>query len=187
MNIEDKIFNYYLKFGSKDYIGEPVTQIEHMVQAAMLAEKNNEDIEVILASLFHDIGHLVAFDRETMGNFGIKKHEKLGADFLRSLGITGKIPSLVENHVSAKRYLSRNEEYYNKLSYASKQTLKYQGGPFNDLEANKYENDPNFKDYINIRLYDDQAKIINFPIKSLEYFKNMLRQYLNNKLVNPKN
>ena len=174
------IFKYYSEYGGKDYIGEPVTQIEHMVQAAMLAEENNESVEVILAALFHDIGHLVAFNEETMGEYGIMRHEILGANFLRNLGLPEIIPELVESHVGAKRYLSRDNNYYNKLSSASKETLKYQGGPFTDQEAFKYEQNPNYNKYLNLRLYDDKAKEENVDIKPLSYYKNMLRHYLQN-------
>jgi len=49
--IED-IFSLYEKFGKEDYIGEPVSQIEHMCQAAKLAEEESFDDEVILAAFF---------------------------------------------------------------------------------------------------------------------------------------
>lgn len=179
MNIVNKIFNYYEEFGSKDYIGEEVTQVEHMVQAAMLSEMNGDSNEVILASLFHDIGHLVAFDKETMDGFGIKNHERLGADFLRELGIPEIIPELVQSHVSTKRYLARDEKYYNSLSKASQTTLKYQGGIFNDEEALEFEKGKNFVNYVKIRLYDDKAKEVNIKLKPLNYYKDMLLKYLN--------
>ena len=53
------LFNLYTKYGDYDYIGEKVSQIEHMIQAAMLAEQNNEQKEVIIACFLHDIGHLL--------------------------------------------------------------------------------------------------------------------------------
>ena len=179
MEAVNKIFSYYESFGSKDYIGEEVTQIEHMVQAAMLAEENKDSTEVILGALFHDIGHLVAFDKETMGNFGIKNHQVLGANFLRELGIPEIIPELVESHVSTKRYLARDEKYHNSLSNASQTTLKYQGGIFTNDEALEYESLPNFELYIKIRLYDDAAKEPTKTIKPLNYYKDMLLEYLN--------
>ena len=70
----DELFNYYVKYGNYDYIGEPVSQVEHMVQAAMLAEKDGQSKDVILAALFHDIGHLLQLESkesETMGKYGI--------------------------------------------------------------------------------------------------------------------
>ena len=184
MDAVEQIFKYYLEFGEKDYIGEPVTQIEHMIQAAMLSEDNGDPPELILASLFHDIGHLVAFDKETMGKYGIKNHQKLGADFLRNLKIPEIIPELVESHVNTKKYLSRNPDYYNKLSKASQTTLHYQGGIFTDEEGKKYEKQPNFDKYIKIRLYDDAAKEIGKELKSLDHYKLMLIEYLLGNIYN---
>ena len=77
--IED-IFDYYVKYGQSDYIGEDVSQISHMIQAAMLAEKNNEPTHLILACLFHDIGHLLQIENDS--KYGIKNHEKMTKKFL---------------------------------------------------------------------------------------------------------
>jgi len=43
MNISDnilKILNLYTKWGSSDYIGESITQIEHALQCARLASQD---------------------------------------------------------------------------------------------------------------------------------------------------
>ena len=69
----DKIFYYYENFGERDYIGEPVTQIEHMVQGAMFAEQDRREPEIILAMFLHDIGHLLELElkdsKEKNGGF----------------------------------------------------------------------------------------------------------------------
>ena len=69
----EKLFCLYEKFGSEDYIGEPVTQTEHMIQAAMFAENDGCSPDVVLACFFHDIGHLLAFESELeqMAGFGL--------------------------------------------------------------------------------------------------------------------
>ena len=181
MNI-DKIFSYYEQFGAADYIGEPVSQIEHMTQAAMLAEEDGQPVEVILAALFHDIGHLIQIEcreSERMGNYGVKNHELIAGRFLRDHGIPEPIPSLAENHVKVKKYRTyKDPEYYNKLSEGSKKSLEFQGGPMNLEEARLFEQDKLFKQSLKLRDYDDGAKIENKPIKSLEYYKNMLSEYL---------
>ena len=181
--VVDFIFSYYEKFGNKDYIGEPVSQTEHMVQAAMMAERDGKCKKTILAALFHDIGHLIGFDEETpfesMDDLGVKYHEKLGAVFLRKLNIPYPIPDLVEGHVQAKRYLTfKNPDYYNKLSKASKGPLQHQGGPMNESEAFAFESNKLFKDMINLRNYDEKAKETNILIKDLNYYKEMLRDVL---------
>lgn len=180
----NKIFKYYELYGNKDYIGESVTQTEHMIQAAMLAENDKQDDYIILAALFHDIGHLIQFESEvsleTMGNYGVKNHEKIGKKFLEDNNVPYPIPQLVENHVKVKRYLTfKNAEYINVLSNASKETLKRQGGPFNLEQANDFESDPLFEKSLLIRNYDDKAKENDIELKSLEYYKNKLINIIN--------
>ena len=59
---------------------------------------------------------------------------------------------MVENQVNAKKYLvSKYDDYYNKLSKASKIILEYQGGKMTAEEMEIFEKDPNFDDIIKIR------------------------------------
>ena len=173
MNIEP-IIELFEKYGSHDYIGEDVSQIEHMVQAAMLAEEDNQSVEVVLAALFHDIGHFLQLDGEKLGNYGIKNHEKIGSKFLRDHGFKSPIPELVENHVKVKRYrVYKNPKYLDNLSEASKITLKMQGGPMNLKEAKEFENSKYFELSLKIRDYDDLAKVVGKKVKSLDYFRKL--------------
>ena len=179
------IFGFYEKHGNEDYIGEPVSQLEHMCQSAQLAEGEGFDEEVILAAFFHDLGHLIKQGptTEMMGEFGVKRHEQLGADFLRSLGFSEKIAQLVENHVQAKRYLTfRYPDYYTKLSEASKQTLIYQGGPMKEEEALKFEKDPLFEVSLRMRTWDEEAKLTDLPLPSLTRYKEMALRALQHRL-----
>ena len=50
-----EVFDLFKKYGDRDYIGEPVSQEEHMIQCAMLAEKDGYSDEVILGVFLHDI------------------------------------------------------------------------------------------------------------------------------------
>lgn len=176
-----EIFNYYEKYGNKDYIGEEVSQIEHMIQCAMLAEENNEDDDMILACLFHDIGHLIQIDYEEnkMGKYGLKNHEKIGKQYLIDVGIPQPIPDLVESHVKSKRYLTfKNKNYIKNLSEASIETLKLQGGPMNNEETIEFENSKIFNQALRLRYYDDKAKVKNKNINNLEYYKIKLKKKL---------
>ncbi|KPQ14121.1 MAG: phosphonate degradation operon associated HDIG domain protein [Algoriphagus marincola HL-49] len=175
------IFELYTNHGHEDYIGEPVSQIEHMCQSAQLAEREGFDSEVILAAFFHDIGHLLNHleNTESLGGFGVKRHEQIGADFLRSLGFPEKIPQLVENHVQAKRYLTfRFPEYLEKLSEASKKTLEFQGGPMDNDEALAFENDHLFDISLLMRNWDEEAKDENIPLPDLEKYISLAREVL---------
>lgn len=176
----NKIFYYYHKYGASDYIGEPVTQIEHMTQGAMFAEQDGKKPEIVIAMFLHDIGHLLKENNPNMmGELGVANHETLGRKFLEELGIPEPIPELVENHVKVKRYLvAVNPSYYQKLSDASKKTLEYQGGPMNDMEVQEFLKSPLFEDSLLVRSYDEKSKVQGMKIKSLEYYKNYIIKYL---------
>lgn len=177
----NRVFELYEQFGSADYIGEPVSQMEHMAQSAQLAEREGYDDEVILAALFHDIGHLLAQkeELETMGGFGVKRHEQLGADFLREMGFPDRVAKLVENHVQAKRYLTyKYPDYLEKLSEASLETLQYQGGPMDADEAFDFENDPLFELSLQMRTWDEAAKEEDIPLPDLSSYRKMAEQML---------
>lgn len=183
----DEIFELYRKHGSEDYIGEDVSQIEHMTQAGILAEEQGYDDEVILGAFFHDFGHLCAHKTKDndMGGYGVANHESLGANYLRERGFSEKIATLVENHVEAKRYLTfKNPEYYERLSPASKQTLKYQGGPMTAEEAAKFEANPHFELIIKMREWDELAKETDVPVPDLSKYENMCINHLQNSKLN---
>lgn len=183
--IAAEILSLYEVYGHADYIGEPVSQLEHMCQSALLAEQGGYDEEVILAAFFHDIGHFCEhlMPVEQMDGFGVVDHEKLGADFLRSKGFSEKISSLVRHHVQAKRYLTfHSPSYYEKLSEASKKTLLFQGGRMTAKEAEAFENDELFDLHILLRRWDERAKLENQPLPELQIYRDMIIRHLNNHL-----
>jgi phosphonate degradation associated HDIG domain protein len=181
IKIISEVFSLYEQFGDADYIGEPVSQLQHMCQAAQLAEAEGYDEEIILAAFFHDIGHLCEHIMDTvpMDQYGVADHETIAGNYLRGKGFSGKIAALVENHVQAKRYLTaKTPGYYDKLSTASKQTLSMQGGVMNKEEMEAFEKDPLHPLYIKLREWDDKAKLENQPLPSLEKYKAMAIHHL---------
>ena len=177
----DEIIEMYRLHGGEEYAGEKVTQLEHMVQAAQLAEQKGYDEEVILAAFLHDIGHICvsAQGENEMDGFGIKDHEEVGADFLQEKGFSKRLIRLVESHVQAKRYLTwKSEEYYDRLSDASKKTLEYQGGRMTDDEALAFVQYPLFDLIIQMRYWDEEAKIEDQPVPDLEKYKDMMVRHL---------
>ncbi len=177
----NEIFDLYQQYGDEDYIGEPVSQVEHMCQAAELAEAEGYSEDVILAAFFHDIGHFCEhiMPVEQMDGYGIVDHEKLGADFLRSKGFSEEIANLVQNHVQAKRYLTfHSPSYYDQLSEASKKTLEFQGGVMTTDEAAAFEADSLFELHIKLRKWDEKAKLENKPMPPIQKYKDMAARHL---------
>jgi 2-amino-1-hydroxyethylphosphonate dioxygenase (glycine-forming) len=178
----DSIFGLYEINGADEYIGEPLTILEHSFQAALLAEEEGYDEEVILAAFFHDIGHFLP-NRDEMNGLGNIRHEIAGANFLYKNGFSNRIALLVRNHVEAKRYLTfKHPEYYKQLSEASKKTLEFQGGVMTEEEANSFERMPMFDLYLKMRTWDDLAKEVDVEKPSLEKYREMAWKHIGYRL-----
>ncbi len=176
--ISDEITGLFNKYGNEDYDGEPISQTSHMMQCALLAMGEGE-IELTLGAFLHDIGHLLKHEQTTelMGSFGVVNHEGIGAAYLRERGFSERICAIVANHVAAKRYLvATDKNYAAKLSPASCETLKLQGGPMTDKEAKAFKNHFFFDDIIKVRLWDEKAKDADAPLPPLDYFINLIEE-----------
>ena len=170
--IVSEVFALYQQHGNEDYIGEPVSQIEHMSQAAQLALAEGYDDEVVLAAFFHDIGHICGGADGDMGGYGAVSHERVGANYLRRCGFSERLARLVEYHVEAKRYLTlRQPGYYQRLSEASRRTLEYQGGVMSEAEADAFEQDPLCAVSLRMRQWDELAKEMNVPVIDLQLLR----------------
>ena len=173
MNIVDQIIFSYSNNKSL-YIGEKITITEHMIQTAMLAEKNNCSSSLICSSLLHDYGHFILENPDDLVNKKKDgKHEDVGYEFLKKYFVKD-VAKPIKYHVKAKRYLARDEKYYQLLSEASKISLELQGGIMNDKESKEFESNEFFESSIKLRKFDEGAKKIGLKIKSINEYKNLL-------------
>ena len=165
------VFELLRNRGCADYIGEPVSQIEHMLEAGQCALDKGYPDFVITAALLHDIGHLLP-DQILMDDLGVKDHEIVGANYLHSLGFNDEVCDLVRNHVNAKRYLvTINEDYV--LSEASARTLEYQGGRMSSAKLLEFKQRKNFDWYLKMRAIDELAKGDQISRLTLEDFRSI--------------
>jgi putative nucleotidyltransferase with HDIG domain len=167
----------------RGYIGEPVSQLEHALQCAARARDAHAPVSEVLAALFHDIGHLIApAGTAEMDGLGILDHEAIGAAWLAELGFDAQVCTLVASHVAAKRYLAlRKPGYWERLSEASRGTLRFQGGKMSESEARAFEDDPLFEAKIRLRMWDEQAKEPERKVPALERYTGLIRQHLEQK------
>ena len=184
--VVENIAAMFERKGGESY-GEDVTQLQHMVQSGHLAAEEGYDNEVVVAAFLHDIGHICLSEEETeqMGKFGARRHEHIGADYLREHGFSEKIAVLVEGHVEAKRYLTyKHPEYLAQLSAASLATLKYQGGPMTPQEAKDFEGNPHFNLCIKMREWDDAGKRTDLDLEDIAPLIDRVRAYLESRTSN---
>jgi gamma-butyrobetaine dioxygenase len=136
--------------GARDYLGEPVSIGEHMLQAGTLAEAAGVEGPLVAAALLHDIGHLRS---EAEG-----RHGEAGARWL-SQWFGEAVTEPVRLHVAAKRYLCAVDAgYFGLLSAESVRTLSLQGGAMSTAEVAAFEALPYARDAVAVRRWDDQAK-----------------------------
>ena len=174
MDIIEKIISNF-KNNKSLYIGEDVTIAEHMIQSAMVAEKTKSKDNLICSCLLHDYGHFIVDDPDGLvKNNQDGKHEDIGYEYLKKF-FKKDIVEPIKHHVLAKRYLARDKKYYNRLSEASKVSLKLQGGVLSNKEAKIFEKDEFFKDSIKLRKFDEAAKKIGVNIKDISEYKNLLK------------
>ena len=151
----EEIERLYAARGGLTY-GEGVSQMEHALQCAALAEADGASPSLVVASLLHDVGHLFEDEAEALRTD--HHHELAGADLLGGL-FGAAVTQPVALHVAAKRYLCFAEPaYFDALSPASKASLALQGGPFDGAQAAVFERQPYWREAAALRRYDDTGK-----------------------------
>jgi phosphonate degradation associated HDIG domain protein len=161
-SLPDAWLQLLIEQGARQYGYEPVTQLEHALQCAMLAEQAGEPAALVIAALFHDIGHLVDESDVTRLERGLDdRHEMRAVAALRRC-FTGDVCGPVALHVAAKRFLCATEPgYLEQLSSASRQSLAVQGGVMNAAEAARFRRTRYAQAAIRLRGYDDCAKMVD--------------------------
>ena len=79
----DALFGYMEEQGQSFY-DEVVTQLEHALQCAALAQRNNASPTLITGALLHDLGHIILDEHNADKAFlDIDlNHEEIGAQYL---------------------------------------------------------------------------------------------------------
>jgi phosphonate degradation associated HDIG domain protein len=171
MNVIDRIVELFDAKGDSLYGGERVTQREHALQAAWWIEKRGGSQTLIAASLLHDIGHMLHDLPDDAPDQGIDDHHENAGYHWLSKWFGPDVAEPVHLHVAAKRYLCTvDRDYLGKLSGPSIQSLHLQGGPMSPDEARAFEQDPHYRDAVELRQADDEAKIAGLETPSLAHF-----------------
>jgi phosphonate degradation associated HDIG domain protein len=171
----DEIGRLMQERGGRSYFGEPVSQLEHALQTAWLATQAQSPPSLIAAALLHDIGHLLHDHPENVAEEGIDtRHEEIGYAWLLSRFGTA-VAEPVRTHVLAKRYLAQVEaDYYARLSPTSVQSLALQGGPFSADEAREFEKQPQYRQAVQLRRWDDEAKQPELVVPEFDKYRTLL-------------
>ncbi len=178
-NIVDFILDLFSRRGAEEYLGESVSMAQHMEQTAACAVADAAADSLVASALLHDIGHFVGdFPIDALEKGVDNRHEEAGSQFLAPW-FPASVTEPIRLHVAAKRYLCKTDEgYFDRLSAASVNSLRVQGGPMNADEVRQFESSPYYRDAVKARLYDDDGKIAGLTIKPVREYRKMLESLL---------
>ena len=144
--------------------------LDHGLQtAAVLRASHPDDLELQVAGLVHDLGHVLP-PRDTA------LHGVIAGDFVR--GVLGdRVAALVRLHVPAKRYLVTVEPAYrDELDVGSIYSLEVQGATMSPDEVTEFEAEPDHLDAIVVRRADEAAKVHGLSVDPLDVWVPILLQ-----------
>ena len=166
------VFEMLAAGGSEAYFGEPVSVLEHSLQAAWFVQRQGGGDPLVAAALLHDLGHLMHTEGEDAAERGLDTgHEELAAAALQA-HFPSAVLDPVRLHVAAKRYLCfADSTYLAALSEASLASLGLQGGPMTTTEAEAFLQLPYAREAIRLRHADDRAKVRGLAVPDLNTYR----------------
>lgn len=163
----EEITHLLIQKGTAMYGQEAISQLQHALQCATLAELAGKSKEMITACLLHDLGHLLPEVDE--------RHEEQAIPLLCNL-FSATVTEPIRLHVEAKRYLcSANKNYWATLSPASKRSLESQGGILTVAQARAFIFQPYAKEAVQLRIWDDKAKVPDQATPNLAHFYRIMK------------
>jgi len=175
----DDIRTLFEQRGAMAYSGEPITQLEHALQTAQLAEQAGAPDTLIAAALLHDLGHLLhprSADGSSPSVHGVDDlHQYYALPFLRP-HFSPAVLEPIRLHVDAKRCLCAiDATYFDRLSPDSVRSLALQGGVFSAEEASAFRQQAYAEDALQLRRWDDLAKCEGRATPELGHYLEVVR------------
>lgn len=145
--------------------------LDHSLQTAqVLAELCPDDVELQVAGLVHDIGHILPPRRDEV-------HGTVAAVFVAPV-LGDRIAALVRLHVPAKRYLvTTDARYEEELDRGSIISMQRQGGRMSPAEIRDFESELLFADALVLRRADEGGKIPGRPVPGLDTWMGALQAH----------
>ena len=170
----------YMERRGQSFYDESVTQLEHACQCANQAQLYGGSTTQVASALLHDMGHFLLDEHNAEGDFldEDQNHEEIGADYLEPF-FPEVVTTPIRLHVPAKRYLCTTDaSYYEGLSEASKRSFRLQGGVMSDEEQAAFERIPHYQDALQLRRWDDLAKVRGLETPAIDTYREIVQACL---------
>ena len=157
--LRQELLDIFAGRATRRYGLSEINQLQHALQSAACAEADGAPPATVLASLLHDVGHMIHDLGEDPASAGVDDvHEQLGAAWLAER-FGPAVSEPVRLHVAAKRYLCTVEpDYFGKLSDDSVRSLELQGGLMSPDEVAAFRANPWHEEAVRLRRFDEAAK-----------------------------
>ena len=175
------------KFALADSIGygeSAVSEQEHALQCAELADAAGADEDLVMASLLHDVARFAVpqemvldtlQNTETHGD--AKTHGEQAAHLLGNL-LSERALFCIRHHAEAKQYLCQiNPAYRAKLADASIATLRIQARQTSPQKLAELSRHRWWKDALRVRAWDDAGKVKGRQTRPVDYWLDRLKQF----------
>ena len=165
--VADHLLDVMRSFRGRHY-GESIDLLDHSLCTAANARLAGASDELVVAALFHDLGH------DGADGVGLADHADVAARALD--GSFGRaVVEPIRWHVEAKRYLVTVEpSYLARLSDASLETLRLQGGSLTDDDVIRWEANPFAADAVALRRWDDDGKSVGAAFPPLDDYRELI-------------
>ena len=157
--LRQELLDIFVGRATKRYGLSEINQLQHAMQSAAHAEADDAPPATVLASLLHDVGHMIHKLGEDPASRGVDDvHEELGAKWLAER-FGPAVSEPVRLHVAAKRYLCTVEpDYFGKLAADSVRSLNLQGGLMSADGVDAFRALPLHGEAVRLRRFDEMAK-----------------------------
>ena len=170
----------YMERRGQSFYDESVTQLEHACQCANQAQLYGGSTTQVTSALLHDMGHFLLDEHNAETDFldEDQNHEEIGANYLEPF-FPEVVITPIRLHVPAKRYLCTTDaSYYEGLSEASKRSFRLQGGVMSDEEQAAFERIPHYQDALQLRRWDDLAKVRGLETPAIDTYREIVQACL---------
>lgn len=177
-DVVQQIVELFRERGAELYGSEAVTQMQHAIQTAVLAQQEHAEPALVVAALLHDVGHILGhtpLPTDDSQNYDDHHENRAYAWLHEHFG--KQVAEPVQLHVAAKRYLcSVDPSYCDKLSPTSLKSYFDQGGPMTTCEQVLFEQHEYYQQALRLRRWDDLAKDPHARMPSIESFVELLQE-----------
>ena len=181
----EQVTDSFDKASTIRYGESAVTEIEHALQCAELADHAGADDDLVFAAMLHDVGRYAVPQElvsDTLQDVEIAEdargHGERGAQLMANM-LPARSLFCIQYHAESKIYLCQtNPNYRASLAGASVKTLAVQSANYDQARLDDLSGHRWWQDALRVRVWDDTAKVKGRETRPLGYWIDRLEKFM---------